>query len=665
MDWSPVYELDPDTGVRARKGHTAAYDYSDGAEAEAYILEAVTTAADVSSGSDELAGRIRDWPSEYHFSASRSTLLSPFDVRGLTVLEVGCGCGAITRALAEAGARVVALEGSPLRARITAARCRGLQGVDVVCDDFRDFQPPAAFDAVFMIGVLEYAPSYFPGDDPAGAALAKASACLADHGAVVVAIENQFGLAYLAGRGEDHTGRPFYGVEDRYGESPGGVVTFGRCELSERLARAGLATQTWYYPFPDYKLPRVILTEAALADPDLDCGRLAAETLARDYGEALPRSFSEWNAWEVAGRNGLVGDLANSFLVVAGRVEGDAPGPPPAWLAEFRAMERVRAYRTKTRLLRAGEDLVVTKSLVDPGASPPGDAPVTHHVSAQAAYLPGSPLAWRLRRLLDAQGTGVAELGAALSPWVEMLAGHSGASAGRTVLPGTLFDAVPWNLMTHRDASGRDQLTLFDLEWEYRAELTLDHLVLRGLVFLLGRTAGAFARRHKGSLGELLSQVSTAAGSPLPEDRLRHLMELESQVQASVTGVDAAKVRTHLLAILDAPLPAPQTVTAIIEDQRETLASQTSRIAGLEERIAASGDRIAALESEVAGLEAAARHEHEAYQGALAQIAAVEQSASWRVTAPLRRLRGSPPGGEAARPHQEAPRPEEGGPDGD
>ena len=208
MDWPSSYVLDEDLGVRVRGGRAIAYEYSDGAAAEAYILETIQACDDVSSGSDELVRRIRDWPSEYHFSASRATLLAPFDLRGLTVLEVGSGCGAITRALGEAGARVVALEGSLDRARITAARCRGLDNVEVVCDDFRDFQTPAAFDAVFMIGVLEYAPCYFAGDDPIGAALAKARSCLSDDGALMVAIENQLGLKYFAGASEDHMGRP-------------------------------------------------------------------------------------------------------------------------------------------------------------------------------------------------------------------------------------------------------------------------------------------------------------------------------------------------------------------------------------------------------------------------------------------------------------------------
>ena len=126
MEWPAAYALDEATGIRVRGGRQVAHDYTDGTAAEAYILDAIQTCRDVSSGSDELVQRIRDWPSEYHFSASRPTLLAPFDLQGLSVLEVGCGCGALTRYLGESGARVVALEGSLDRARITAARCRGL-----------------------------------------------------------------------------------------------------------------------------------------------------------------------------------------------------------------------------------------------------------------------------------------------------------------------------------------------------------------------------------------------------------------------------------------------------------------------------------------------------------------------------------------------------------
>ena len=58
---------------------------------------------------------------------------------GDKVLELGCGCGAITRFLGEIGANVVAVEGSLARARVAAERCRELTNVRVVVDDLLSF----------------------------------------------------------------------------------------------------------------------------------------------------------------------------------------------------------------------------------------------------------------------------------------------------------------------------------------------------------------------------------------------------------------------------------------------------------------------------------------------------------------------------------------------
>jgi SAM-dependent methyltransferase len=627
MDWAAAYELDEQTGVRTRRDRRAGFEYSDGAESEEHMLRAVLESDDVSSGSDELVARIVDWPSEYHFSAARATLLAPLEPAGLTVLEVGSGCGAITRALGEAGARVVALEASAARARITAARCRGLEAVDVVCDDFLHFEPPADFDVVLLVGVLEYAPLYFGGPDPVGAALAKAIGCLSPRGSVVVAIENQLGLKYFAGRSEDHSGRPFYGIEDRY-QDEGGAVTFGRRELSSRLAGAGLPRQTWYFPFPDYKLPRAILTEAALADPGLDAGRLAGDVPSRDYGRPAARLFAEDAAWEVAGRNGLVPDLANSFLVVAARAPGDALTAPPAWLAELRSTDRVRAYRTVTRIVREEQGLVVLKENAPAGVAPPAGAPVEHVVTARSPYLPGVPLARGLRSLLRTPGAGPADLATALSPWRAYLAGHE-TPGGRGVLPGELLDAVPWNLMTRGGAAGDGGLTPFDQEWLYRGELDLGHVVVRGLSsLLLAAGYDGLPASMGGTLGELIEQVTGAMGLPLDRGSVRRLTALESEIQACVFGMDPEATRERMVGELDAPPPCPPPLSATLQ--------------GLEQRSATYAARVAELEDAV-------RREHAAYEALRRQMAAVEQSTSWRVTAPLRRLRRPGGGGGSGR----------------
>ena len=108
--------------------------YSDGEEVEARIAGIINKASDISVLSAELASFCNDWPTTYHLSRKRANLLRPLEnyFRGKSVLEIGAGCGAITRYLGEIGAEVLALEGSLRRAPIVASRCRGLDRKSVV-----------------------------------------------------------------------------------------------------------------------------------------------------------------------------------------------------------------------------------------------------------------------------------------------------------------------------------------------------------------------------------------------------------------------------------------------------------------------------------------------------------------------------------------------------
>ena len=116
------YSRDPLTRVEILKRH-AGIAYSDGDALEKGLLATLGQCRDISSSSEQLRGHIRDWPSEYHFSPVRHNLLRPFAIGSATrVLELGCGCGAMTRYLGERAASVVAVEGSALRAAIAAER---------------------------------------------------------------------------------------------------------------------------------------------------------------------------------------------------------------------------------------------------------------------------------------------------------------------------------------------------------------------------------------------------------------------------------------------------------------------------------------------------------------------------------------------------------------
>ena len=84
-----------------------------------------------------LKAHIRDWPSEYHLTTKRANLLRSLDLSRLDyVLELGCGCGAISRYLAEQGMNVDAIEGSTRRASIAHSRCRDLDNINIVNSNF-------------------------------------------------------------------------------------------------------------------------------------------------------------------------------------------------------------------------------------------------------------------------------------------------------------------------------------------------------------------------------------------------------------------------------------------------------------------------------------------------------------------------------------------------
>ena len=96
--------------VFQRTERTDPLNYSDGDETENYLLRIIEEADDLAISSPAWTQHIVDWPTKYHLSPQRADLLRPFreSFNSKAILEIGCGCGAVTRFLGEAGARVTA-----------------------------------------------------------------------------------------------------------------------------------------------------------------------------------------------------------------------------------------------------------------------------------------------------------------------------------------------------------------------------------------------------------------------------------------------------------------------------------------------------------------------------------------------------------------------------
>lgn len=256
-----------------------------------------------------LAGDNR-WPLLYHFSPERHNLLDwfPFDVQG-NLLEVGAGCGALTGLFCDKLSCVRAVELSLKRSQIIHKRHHSRQNLRITAGNLLDISNLGLFKYITLIGVLEYAAVITNSSEPHLSLLKHLFELLPPGGRLLLAIENKFGLKYFAGAPEDHTGRYFDGIEGY--PSGAKVLTFSREELGRLLKKAGFARCDFYYPHPDYKLPREIFSDVYLPS--------VAEPLhgAPNYDHRRLRMMDESRAWKSIIQAGKFDFFANSFLVVA------------------------------------------------------------------------------------------------------------------------------------------------------------------------------------------------------------------------------------------------------------------------------------------------------------------------------------------------------------
>jgi hypothetical protein len=100
--------------------------YRDGAEER--LFELVGETDDIGSLNEALHGRATNWAERYHVDRQRANVLRAFELsKAGRVLEVGAGCGAMSRYLAEVCPAVDALE--PVTARAATCPAHGCSPV--------------------------------------------------------------------------------------------------------------------------------------------------------------------------------------------------------------------------------------------------------------------------------------------------------------------------------------------------------------------------------------------------------------------------------------------------------------------------------------------------------------------------------------------------------
>jgi len=596
------YQLDTSVNVWSRSDFSG-ISYSDGDAIERRIESIVSNVSDLAVFSDELALHCTDWASTYHLSSTRANLLRPFQItKDHNVLEIGAGCGGLTRYLGECGANVLALEGSRRRSKIARARTRDLHNVAVLSETFSEFAVDNKFDVITLVGVLEYANLYIEAENPAEAMLSRVVSMLKPQGAVVIAIENQLGLKYFAGAPEDHIGVPMYGIEGRYQQSQ--PQTYGRKAISRILNEAGLTSTKFLAPFPDYKLPISIVTENAFEADKFDAGAFAWQSARRDPQLPDVLSFSPELVWPQIVSNRLGMELSNSFLILASMTKEVLINS--SVLAYHYSSGRVAQYAKETLFVKENDSQISVnvRPVVSGLSNKKSTNPIRFSLTPNAPYVYGRPLSLEFIQIVSKDGWSVDDVGEFLCRHVRFIE-ESLLSESITrkltrlddKLPGKYFDVIAQNIIVTNDGSS----VVIDQEWELTYEIELGFCLFRSVLLLMNSVSrfGNQQSHIRYSRYQFIQDVFLAAGFMIEDDRIKDYMEQEANVQSQITGKSLESFLdwhpNHLL--------------------------QTNNLSLALDRSA----------KEIAQLNAV-------FQQKAEEIEDLRQSSSWKVTAPIRRM---------------------------
>lgn len=286
----------------------------------------------------------KSWPVLYHYSHIRENIISWLPFTGEEkVLEIGSGCGAVTGALCRRAKKVTCIELSRKRSLINAWRHRDCGNLTILMGNFQEIESSLTeqYDYITLIGVFEYGENYINSETPFVDFLKTVAGHLKPDGKIILAIENRFGLKYWAGCAEDHFGTLFEGLEGY--PSSKGVKTFTKKELSGILEKAGGLKASWYYPFPDYKLPMTIYSDRRLPQ------RGELNRTETNFDRLRLQLFQESPVYDSLLDNDLFPQFSNSFLLLIGKEDTQ----PQTVYVKF-SNERDRKFSLRTEICEAG-----------------------------------------------------------------------------------------------------------------------------------------------------------------------------------------------------------------------------------------------------------------------------------------------------------------------
>lgn len=262
------------------------------------------------------------------FSEMRTNIIKwyPFEPNK-KILEIGANYGEITQELVKRTPEVTSIEFT--KEKIECIQKRIKENVKLIlCDNLKELNLPEKYDYIIIIGTGEYAKKL--GFKNLKEMLEWSYMQLSEDGKMLVAIDNKFGVKYLAGSTRNNKEVPFANYKN-YVEKD--YKMYGKTELENMLKQ--FPNYKFYYPVPNYNLTNMIYTDEYLPK------RSRYNIYYREDEEIL---FNETDFMEYAIKNSKFDFFTNSYLIEISKTKTS-----DVWYVNFSNM-RKKQYKIITKI---------------------------------------------------------------------------------------------------------------------------------------------------------------------------------------------------------------------------------------------------------------------------------------------------------------------------
>ena len=298
----------------------------------------------------EIVETTNKWDVFFHLSPARRNILEWYRFReGARVLEVDAANGALTGILCERCAHVTATVFSPYRAETIGKRYHDKENLDIYVGAIGAMKFKEKFDYIILINNLENVPV-----EKRGQYLRILDGMLKQDGILLCAVDNRYGMRYLCGARECHTGGAYDGLNGYPFKSNG--WSFDRQELLDFLVKSGFSQMRMYYPLPDMYITQIVYSDAQLPSED------SYENLATAYWGYDTMRGNEDILYRDAINNRVFPFVAPCFFVECSHIE--LPDEQKTGILKEVSKQRHKNFQAKAEALeRIQKNKVLTKPL--------------------------------------------------------------------------------------------------------------------------------------------------------------------------------------------------------------------------------------------------------------------------------------------------------------